>query len=421
MDIMPAAAEVWDENRYPGLSGDRTLAATAFALDRLGYMVSQTLDDNVAELPQDYKGPDGDCFAFGQMCVIRSLNAVRVAYGHYENCGGIGILIAAMGRASLIPAVKVSGGPEDHEWNEIFMDDQWRPYQVDWSDGATRIDNPGNGQDRDYGGGKYLSMVYTFRGDGLLINNMDRYSHTVTFSIDVTDASGMPVDSAALLLATEGHYDPYGLMLATIEFTDVNGHAEFPVGDHQNFYLRIDSPAGWWPDHPDDPHVAWVACSNPGLTYPDDRPCPEFTSWNDTLPMPTTDATGEVIQLDLVLDGTGMPLLRATPPQQPPDATGAYRLTLDLDVTHTARDLPSLDTSETWYVLLENTRRAGTSYHYDMNLTFHTHQDAGVDGGTGGSGKGGCGCRSADGVPAGLPVLFLLLLCGLWMGRRRGS
>ncbi len=481
-DVIAGCSSVWDGHVHEALSGDRFLTGGETALNLLGYLVSQNLDDRVGELPADWAGPDGDCPG----CVLRSVNAVRVAYGHYENCGGIGILMTALGRSMLLPVAKVSGMPEDHEWNEFFLDDQWHSLQVDWSDGDTRIARPGNVQDKDFGGGKDLSMVFTWRGDGLAIDDMDRYSKTVTMSVAVVDASGLPVDGATVLVASETWYDPNSLTLATVEVTDKDGLAEFVVGDHQNFYLRVDSPAGWWPD-PD--HVEWVACAAPDATGTGQAPCPQTAPWGGD--MPTTDEPGSQVDVDIVLDGTGiqtLPLsadenhspLRFSLPSSDP-AVGTSRLLvsgemlaqiralpalatateemdkgagaafvslsaylLDIDqvqaflqgrpflyrgifdltdpalVTGMALDLP--EDSPAWYLLVANDRRVETSHVYDLSLQLES-EEAGSDGGTDATGvcggaTRGCGCRSLD--DATMPTAPpLLVLFGLAVLLRR--
>lgn len=471
LDVMDGSQLAWDGETHRALSGNRTLDSTATALDRIGYFVSQNLDDNVAELPEDWAGPDGDCQG---MCVVRSLNAVRILYGHYENCGGIAILITAAARTALLPAAKVSGGPEDHEWNEIYLEDRWLPFQVDWSDSATRIDVPGNRQDVDYDGGKDLSMVFTFRGDGLAINDMERYSDNVFFSLTVTDATGNPVDGASVLLATETYYDEQQLMLATVEVTDTEGRVEFPVGDRQNYYIRVDSPAGYWPDAD---HVEWVACADENATNPGNIACPQKAPWDESRDMPTTDATGVTIPLDIVLDGqegSGVPVLEPSGTVDGTDALSPYRLQVDLAVHHRVRDLVSLltatdvdpmgrldlflldsdnmmrymqqqpfeahqhveileeaegpivdlslpDTSHSWYLLLSNSRRVATSQHYDIRIDV---QSAQPDGGTDatdltGGGGGGCGCRQGGAPASPAPWAFCLMgLCCLALARR---
>ena len=466
MDVMLGADVTWDSEVHPSLSGNRFFHPSMIALDRLGYVVSQNLDNNVAELSRNWAGPDGDCMGAQQFCIIRSMNPVRVLYGHYENCGGIAILMAAMGRTCLLPVMKVSGGPEDHEWNEFYLKDSPHALQVDWSDGPTRVAVPGNSQDRDYSGSKDLSMVFAFRGDGLAMNTMERYSENVWFSVDVEDASGQPVDGASVILATETYYDDSSLMLATVEVTGIDGHVEFPVGDLQNYYIRVDSPAGHWPD-PD--HVSWVACAHEDATNPGDQICPEEASWATGLPMPKTDIPGETIHLDLKLDGPGIneldPILMQI--EDTPEQEDLIDFVVELDVTHIVRYLPSLATaSETeqegeldvflldlpnmlryydgedfeayskaravgrnsgeggplmevllpavstnWYLVLSNSRYVSTAQHYNANLELgELGSDAGLDATPDLQGGAGCGCFfGGDGSgPDGPLWLFVL-------------
>ncbi len=467
-DVVSGCDLAWDGQQYPALSGDRFLTGNEIALDLLGYLVSQNLDDRVGELPADWAGPDGDCPG----CVLRSVNAVRIAYGHYENCGGIGILMTALGRSMLLPVAKVSGMPEDHEWNEFYLDGAWHALQVDWSDGATRIAVEGNAQDKDFGGGKDLSMVFTWRGDGLALDDMARYSKTVTLSVGVVDGSGLPVDGASVLVASESWYDANSLSLATVAVTNEDGLAEFLVGDHQNYYIRVDSPAGYWPD-PD--HVQWVACAAPDATGAGGAACPSEAPWGG--PMPTTDEPDRVLEVDLVLDGTGIqaldlaqdddhPRVELALAENPPPE-GTHRLRISGRIVQTVHLLPALataseaetggrldaylldidgvqaffsgrpvrfrgqydlgdpsmagllaldlpDDSPGWYLLLSNDKKVLTSRYFELGLALEGSDatpDAGVgegDGGhCGGTPSPGCGCRSAS---ESLPGPFTLLL-----------
>ncbi|MBU1537351.1 hypothetical protein KKF84_18695, partial [Myxococcota bacterium] len=75
---------VWDGAAHANLSGQRFFSDQDMVLDRLGYLVSQTLELNVSEIPAEYRGPDGDC---PSCSVVRSPYPQRIIYQHYGNCG----------------------------------------------------------------------------------------------------------------------------------------------------------------------------------------------------------------------------------------------------------------------------------------------------------------------------------------------
>ncbi len=459
MEVLASTQSAWDGRAHPGLSGDRPLDATTFALDKLGWVVSQNLDDNVSEVPEDFRGPDAEC---GGFCMLRTEEAERVIYGHYGNCGENAHLWTAVGRMGLLPVIEVGTMAEDHVWNEILLDDRWLPCQTDWSDNATRVDNPGNAYDKDVGGGKDISVVSGWRGDGLLINTTPRYSNTVTFSVTVTDSAGQPADGARIVVANESFYDPTALTVTTVEFADVDGHAEFKAGDLQNYYFQVTHPSGGvWPDAD---HVSWVACATPDAQNPGGTAC--------EADQPTTDASNVVIPIEVQLDGDPLPSLDASTLDASSVVLSNHRLNFSMGVsaevlygstwesspaTHTRfSDVPTAgldmylldqqnverymagqpftvwrawpdtlgvtgdiglpESASDYFLMVSNVRKGSTAYHYNLSFTYTPPADAPElppD-----NPKSGCGCQSGSTPLPVWPALWLLGVLGLAVRRR---
>jgi hypothetical protein len=458
MEVLAGTQYAWDGVAYPGLSGDRPLDPATFALDKLGWVVSQNLDDNVSEVPEDFRGPDGECAGF---CLLRTEEAERVIYGHYGNCGENAHLWVAVGRMGLLPVVEVGTMAEDHVWSEILLNGRWLSCQTDWSDNATRIDNPGNAYDKDVGGSKDISVVSGGRGDGLLINTTPLYSNTVTFQVTVVDSAGQPADGARILVANEHYYDPTALTVTTVEFADVAGYAELKAGDLQNYYFQVTHPSGGvWPDAD---HVSWVACATPDAQNPGGVVCDPD--------LPTTDASNVVIPIEIQLDGPALPTLDASVLDATAVALSNHRLSFSFGLsaeviygttwemapaTHTrwsdlygsGLDLYLLDqqnveryaagqpftawrawpdaqgvtgdialpeTDSDYFLMVSNARKGSTAYHFDLSFTYTPPADATEvppD-----EPKPGCGCQGGgEEVPA-WPVLIFAVL-GLALRRR---
>jgi hypothetical protein len=297
LDAQAQGNDVWDKNVYNNLSGLRFWTENDTVLDRIGYLTSQTLELRVGELPTEYGGPDGDCPG----CVVRSPYPVRIIYQHYGNCGELQDTAMAFGRTGLIPSAGVGGITEDHVWNEFFVDDQWLPFQVSWSDGGTFIAVPGNAQDKDYDGGKDLAIVYRTRPDGKWENVTTRYSNTFTLNFIVKDGLGNPVEGAEIVLASETWYNTDELTYAIVSHTGHDGTASIEVGDFQNFYVRISSSAGNWPD---DGTVKWIVCEDADAIASGGSPCPTSAPWNSELSMILGDQSDVSYDIEIDLPET---------------------------------------------------------------------------------------------------------------------
>jgi hypothetical protein len=247
-------------------------------MDIIGWFVSQNLFDNVEERS-----------AVGSF--ERTQYPQRIVTNHYGNCGEIADLMAAAGRAALLPVRNVIE-VEDHTWNEVWVAGRWVPWQVDWSDGPTRIDNAGVGYDVEHGGSKELSGLFSIRADGYVDEwPAALYTDTATIELTVREATGRPVDGAIAVVWTEDYYDPDVATLAEAGRTDATGAARFVVGDSRNYWLYVGSVAGG------------------GTYYP--GPLPYTVRFDDLVELATAAETtpGATISRDVTLAVT------VTPPQ----------------------------------------------------------------------------------------------------------
>jgi hypothetical protein len=149
-----------------------------------------------------------------------------------------------------MPGLEITDINEDHVWNEFYLDGTWYYFQNDWSNGATRVASPGGGQDVDYGGGKDISFILGWLGDGRVESNIERYSNSITLDVTLTDANGQPVPDGVIEIYSEGwqtseKYVGYWMV------TDAQGHASAKLGDNRDFYVRALTNIG---DYPIQPH-----------------------------------------------------------------------------------------------------------------------------------------------------------------------
>lgn len=238
-DLMSGTAILWDGVRYDGISGGRLFDPGTFGLDKLGFFVGDVLTYNVSERGTHYGGSPE-----------RAVQAVRVANNHYGNCGELQDLSGAVSRTMLVPNLHVHNSTEDHVWNMVYLDDAWLPFQVDWSDGPTRINNHGISYDKQQGGGKDCSCIVASEGDGTVRSFIEHFSDSVTLKVRVTDAAGRPVDGAKILVASEAWGSDTNLSIGLWGVTDGSGEYQVKLGDHANYYLRVSSPLGSKPSIP---------------------------------------------------------------------------------------------------------------------------------------------------------------------------
>ncbi len=234
-EVMTATNLAWDGQRHDGIGGERKLDPETFALDKIGFFVGDLLNYNVSEYFSMHPTAD------------RAVQPVRTAYNHFGNCGEIQDTIGAAARASLIPTLLVTDHPEDHVWNQVYLDDRWFPFQVDWSDLHTRIANPGVSYDKQQGGGKDCSCILSIEPDGTVRSVIGDYSDSITITVRITDADDRPVDGAHVQLSSETYYSS-DLTACIWGPTDDNGEITFEVGEHQNYYIRVESVLGNYPE-----------------------------------------------------------------------------------------------------------------------------------------------------------------------------
>ncbi len=231
-EILEGNDNVWDLVEQSGLSGERALTGGECALDALGWWVTQNMFDNVSEYDATHADTE------------RSVWPQRILHNHYGNCGELEDMVTAAGRAALLPMLNV-WSLEDHVWNEFYFLDEWHPYQVDWSDGPTRIDYGGVGSDGTFGGGKEVSGILGFRGNGWIENeHIGLYSDTITVDVELTDEDGAPVDGAMVVAWTDAYYYDDLLDQAAWVHTDQGGRATLALGDNRNFWIMVRGEIG---------------------------------------------------------------------------------------------------------------------------------------------------------------------------------
>jgi len=427
---------VWDGVSYPGLSGDRLLEPAEGALSVVGWFVTQNMTTNVSEHAFWTRNPSPP----------RLQQPVRLLWQHYGNCGELQDVLGAAGRAALLPVWLVSSIADDHVWNEFAAWDTLHPYQVDWSDGPTRIDHWGVAADGDTGGGKTVSGMVGWRGDGWLVNLLGRYdieedeegriigdyTRYATIVIRVTDDAGRPVDGALVVVNTNSFYNPIETTAAGWTFTDHTGTASINVGEDNNYWYRVRSTVGHYPlaaegdpdpfdldDRANQP-VARASDVVPGAVIEEDvqllgsieAPVPDSVD-----PPGVQGAEGVRVVVDLeagravmmgrspyqlwrfnrvmeqgsidlfVVDEDNLDAMRSG------EAFDAYLIVEDADSGEYEIELPSGDDH---YVVVSNARRLATTQEVGVEVVLHSLPDEGGDGGPDGGPDSG-----PDGGPDG--------------------
>jgi MYXO-CTERM domain-containing protein len=449
---------LWDGVRYDGLSGERALGEALSAVDAIGWFVTQNMFDNVSEYSASHSDYGGE----------RSVWPQRIMNNHFGNCGECQDMITAAARACLIPTMNV-WSMEDHVWNEFYFEDGWHAWQVDWSDGATRIDNGGVGADSTYGGGKEVSAIMGFHENGYVADeHVALYTDTITANVTVTDADGAPVPGAMVLVAVENYYYDQYMDQAAWLHTDQAGQVEITLGDNRNFWFIAAADLGgqeiWSPysiaDIQSGSYPNWFLTSEGGDPVIAAEDAVAGSSHDVALQLngqvwapvvsdtSLSGADGDVaITVDLALHGSLLDV-RAGHTYlgwyselgyaygggmiEPVDELGtvdAYLVDADnLALFEAGEDFSALDRAEgvstgavelgaatsggELYVILSNARSLRHAHHGTISASF--------SGGAGWSeDEGGCGCTSQPRrTPAAL--LGLLAVLGLAVRRRRG-
>jgi hypothetical protein len=92
--------------------------------------------------------------------------------------------------------------------------------------------------------------VSAWRGDGKVGTVSERYAGTFTLEVEVTDADGAPLDGATVLIAgySTVYPDDPGILIATWAATDSAGRATFELGEANEYYGRVESALGDFPE-----------------------------------------------------------------------------------------------------------------------------------------------------------------------------
>ena len=167
----------------------------------------------------------------------RPIQPVRIYNLHMGRCGEHQDMTVAAGRAALIPTTGVSCWPYDHVWNQ-FYDGRWMQWEPEGNS---------TGDSLRYEGNRQIPALFAWRGDGYVETVTPRFSEDVAdLVVTVRDANRKPVDGVKVMLASDAHGG--GLTIATWGFTNSEGKVTIKIGDQRNFYLRIDSEIGSFPE-----------------------------------------------------------------------------------------------------------------------------------------------------------------------------
>jgi hypothetical protein len=263
-DVVAPLEAVWDGQEY-NWPGGRAFTETMLAVDAIGNWCSETV-------PNAASGN-------------RPIQPNVIAFEHNGNCGELQDLLCAAARTCLLPCACTMDILEDHVWCELWLPewtrlDNWHPYQIDLGRGPTRIGNYGVAYDQDHGGSKDCSCIWNWRNDGYIFDVIDHYSQVCTLTVFIDDPNGVPVDNAAVQIASEFYYNPYPLYRGTWGQTGQDGTIRFLLGDNQNYYVRVTSSLG---NYPVSGYASIITASVPGEHY--------YWNWSTPNPMPQLEMT----------------------------------------------------------------------------------------------------------------------------------
>jgi len=129
-----------------------------------------------------------------------------VAHEHNGWCGELQKIAIAAQRAALVPSVSASNVAEDHVWRE-FYERGWHENDNWWSDTGGAVNQP---DVYAYGWRKNMSAIYSWRGDGTILQDTARYIHPedrITVQFEVKDTFLQPVDGARVIVLVKGPKD----------------------------------------------------------------------------------------------------------------------------------------------------------------------------------------------------------------------
>jgi len=188
----------------------------------------------------------------------RPIQPNQIAFNHGGNCGEIQDLFMAGARTALIPSPGCVDMLEDHVWNEfwddVYLDSDdslgWNNFMASqvnrWDyDGHTYLAPHWAGYDDQRGGGKDVSFVWDYRGDGAPFNRIECYSGACSLLVYVRDSHHDPVDGAVVHLYSDSPSgEPGYVYLGGIAVSASDGWARFSGGEDNPYYARAVSPIG---------------------------------------------------------------------------------------------------------------------------------------------------------------------------------
>ncbi len=165
---------------------------------------------------------------------------VRIYRKHKGRCGEFADISAAAARAALIPCTSIFSYSTDHTWN-AFWDDRW----VQWEPVNHYVDNP---MVYENGWGKVFGVVFEIRSDGYITSVTDQYSEgTATINVHVADDNNNPIDGAEVYFYIKD-FDYPVLWSDFYALTDNSGNCSVIVGDGRDYYLKIHTDLGDYPE-----------------------------------------------------------------------------------------------------------------------------------------------------------------------------
>ncbi len=157
---------------------------------------------------------------------------------NYGSCGEWSIFGVAIGRTLLIPTRLANDWGEDHVWNEFYSDGKWHHWDIN-SDVKKGLDNP-RLYERNWK--KFISSVWTIRGDDSIYPISEKYTGLATVKLKVVDdeENKSPIAGAMVVVlsgwAPEKGYDKAPL-LSIWGVTDENGEVKFKLGENKYKFL----------------------------------------------------------------------------------------------------------------------------------------------------------------------------------------
>lgn len=166
---------------------------------------------------------------------------VRIYRKHIGRCGEHADLTAAVARAGLIPCASIFSYSGDHTWNE-FWDQEW----IMWEPVNNFVDRP---LVYENSWGWTFATVFDIRSDGYLTPVTERYSEgTATIIVYALDNNGGPIDGAEVRLYVRDLDYPILIRNDFYGLSDNEGKCVFTVGEARDYFARIDTEIGSYPE-----------------------------------------------------------------------------------------------------------------------------------------------------------------------------